>query len=132
MSQPSVRTEGRVRLDKWLWAARFYKTRSLAKTAIDGGKVRLNGARPKAAKEVAVSDTVTVTRGEVVQQVTVTAVAERRGSATVAAELYDESEESIASREAIRIERRLQRAGMVAGKGRPNKKERRRLMQLKA
>ena len=132
MSQPSVRTEGRVRLDKWLWAARFYKTRSLAKTAIDGGKVRLNGARPKAAKEVAAGDTVTVTRGEVVQQVTVTAVAERRGSATVAAELYDESEESIASREAIRIERRLQRAGMVAGKGRPNKKERRRLMQLKA
>ncbi len=132
MSQPSVRTEGRVRLDKWLWAARFYKTRSLAKTAIDGGKVRLNGARPKAAKEVAAGDTVTVTRGEVVQQVTVTAVAERRGSATVAAELYDESEASIANREAIRVERRLQRAGMVAGKGRPNKKERRRLMQLKA
>lgn len=132
MSQPPVTAKTRVRLDKWLWAARFYKTRSLAKAAIDGGKVYVNGARAKAAKEVAIGDTLSVTKGEVVQLVTVTGVADRRGSATVAAALYAESEDSIARREAVRAERRWQRAGLVAPKRRPNKRERRQLLKLKA
>ena len=85
MSTGQTEGEPRVRLDKWLWAARFYKSRSLAKTAIDGGKVHLNDGRVKAAKEVGVGDTLTITRGDAVQTVVVTAVAERRGSATIAA-----------------------------------------------
>ena len=85
----------RVRLDKWLWAARFYKTRSLAKTAVDGGKVHLNGARAKPAKEIVPGDRLTVTRGEVEQTVTVVNVAERRGGAAIAATLYEETPESV-------------------------------------
>ena len=121
----------RVRLDKWLWAARFFKSRSLAKTAIDGGKVHLNGARTKAAKEVGPGDRLEVTRGSVQQVVIVTATAERRGSATVAATLYEETPESIQQREAIRAERRLQRAGLTMPQRRPGKHDRRRLREMK-
>ena len=121
----------RVRLDKWLWAARFFKTRSLAKTAIDGGKVHLNGARTKAAKEIGIGDRLEITRGDTQQTVVVTAIAERRGSATIAATLYAETPESVARREAIRAERRLQRDGLIAPKRRPDKHERRRLREVK-
>ena len=121
----------RVRLDKWLWAARFYKTRSLAKTAVEGGKVHLNAARVKAAKEVTVGDTLVITRGETVQTVVVEALAERRGSATVAATLYAETEESVEQREALAAERRMRRAGLSVPKMRPNKHDRRRLRELK-
>ena len=120
-----------VRLDKWLWAARFYKSRSLAKAAIDGGKVHLNGARTKAAKEVGPGDRLEVTRGSVQQTVIVTAMAERRGSATVAATLYEETPESVQRREAIRAERRLQRAGLTMPQRRPGKHDRRRLREMK-
>ena len=122
----------RVRLDKWLWAARFYKTRSLAKTAVDGGKVHLNGARTKPAKEVVPGDRLTVTRGEVEQTVTVVDIAERRGSATVAATLYEETPESIDTRERLRSERRMRAAGLTVPKARPNKKQRRALRELKS
>ena len=121
----------RVRLDRWLWAARFYKTRSLAKTAVDGGKVHLNGARTKPAKEVGPGDRLTVTRGEVEQTVTVVDVAERRGSATVAATLYEETPESIDTRERLRSERRMRAAGLTVPQSRPNKKQRRALRELK-
>lgn len=121
----------RVRLDKWLWAARFYKTRSLAKTAVEGGKVHLNAARVKAAKEVTVGDTLVITRGETVQTVVVEALAERRGSATVAATLYAETEESVEQREALAADRRMRRAGLSVPKMRPNKHDRRRLRELK-
>ncbi|MCE2461354.1 MAG: RNA-binding protein [Pseudomonadales bacterium] len=121
----------RVRLDKWLWAARFYKTRSLAKTAVEGGKVHLNGARTKPAKEVTPGDRLTVTRGEVEQIVMVVNVSERRGSATIAATLYEETPESIDTRERIRAERRMRAAGLTVPKSRPNKKQRRALRDLK-
>ena len=121
----------RVRLDKWLWAARFYKTRSLAKAAIDGGKVHLNDARVKAAKEIAPGDTLTITRGDSSQTVVVTALGERRGSATIAATLYSETAESIDAREAIRAQRRMERAGLTVPKGRPSKHDRRRLLEMK-
>ena len=121
----------RVRLDKWLWAARFYKTRSLAKAAIDGGKVHLNDARVKTAKEVAPGDTLTITRGDSTQTVVVTALGERRGSATIAATLYTETSESIDTREAIRAQRRMERAGLTVPKGRPSKHDRRRLLEMK-
>ena len=121
----------RVRLDKWLWAARFFKTRSLAKTAIDGGKVHLNGSRTKAAKEVGPGDRLEVTRGNVQQTVIVTAAAERRSSATVASTLYEETQESMRRREKIRAERRMQRAGLAMPKRRPGKHDRRRLREMK-
>lgn len=121
----------RVRLDKWLWAARFYKTRSLAKTAVEGGKVHLNAVRVKAAKEVTVGDTLVITRGETVQTVVVQALAERRGSATVAATLYAETEESVEQREALAADRRMRRAGLSVPKMRPNKHDRRRLREMK-
>lgn len=121
----------RIRLDKWLWAARFYKTRSLAKTAVEGGKVHLNGARAKAAKEVAPGDTLSITRGEVEQTVIVAAVSARRGSASIAATLYDETAESIDKREQHRAERRMLAAGLRVPKTRPNKRQRRALQGLK-
>ena len=127
----SAHDQARVRLDKWLWAARFYKTRGLAKTAVDGGKVHLNGARTKPAKEVAPGDRLTVTRGEVEQTVTIVNVAERRGSATTAATLYEETPESLDTRERLRSERRLRAAGLTVPKSRPNKKQRRALRELK-
>ena len=123
--------EARVRLDKWLWAARFYKTRGLAKTAVDGGKVHLNGARTKPAKDVVAGDRLTVTRGELEQSVVVVDVSERRGSATIAATLYEETPESIDTRERIRAERRMRAAGLTVPKSRPNKKQRRALRDLK-
>ena len=120
------------RLDKWLWAARFYKSRGLAKTAIEGGKVHLNGARAKASKTIAVGDELAVTRGETVQTVIVAEIAERRGSATAAATLYSETTESIARRERIRAERRMLHSGLKVPKRRPNKHQRRALLALKA
>lgn len=120
----------RVRLDRWLWAARFFKTRTLAKAAIDGGKVQLHGVRPKPAKEVAVGDEVRIRVGAVVRTVVVTGVAERRGSATVAATLYVETTASVAQREAAAAARRLARAGTVAPPRRPTKRQRRQLRAL--
>lgn len=131
MSSGQTAGEPRVRLDKWLWVARFYKSRSLAKTAIDGGKVHLNDARVKAAKEVGVGDRLTITRGDAVQTVVVTAVAERRGSATIAATLYDETTASIDARESIRAQRRMERAGLTIPKRRPSKRDRRQLRAVK-
>lgn len=121
----------KARLDKWLWAARFFKSRSLAKAAIDGGKVRLNGSRARASKEVGVGDGLAITRGQTVQTVIVAAVAERRGNATLAATLYAETPESMARREADRAERRARRAGFEAPRQRPDKRARRRLRGLR-
>ena len=118
-----------VRLDKWLWAARFFKTRSRAKTAIDGGHVRLNGKRAKAAKEVKCGDTLDVRRGPEDFTVHVEAVAERRGSAVAASALYRETEASMAKREREAALRRA--AGWQTSYGRPSKRDRRRMEQLK-
>lgn len=118
-----------VRLDKWLWAARFFKTRSRAKTAIDGGHVRLNGKRAKAAKEVKCGDTLDVRRGPEDFTVHVEAVAERRGSAVAASALYRETDASMAKREREAALRRA--AGRQTSYGRPSKRDRRRMEQLK-
>ena len=119
-----------VRLDKWLWAARFFKTRSQAKTAIDGGHVRLNGKRAKAAKEVKCGDTLDIRRGPDDFTVHVEAVAERRGNAAAAAVLYRETEASMAKREREAALRRA--AGWQTSYGRPSKRDRRRMDRLKA
>ena len=116
-----------VRVDKWLWAARFYKTRSLAQTAVAGGKVRLNDDRVKVAKEVKIGDTLTIRIAEYEWIVAVTALSEKRGSAEIARTLYKETDDSIAKRVAQIADRRAQAGvwGEREGKGRPTKRERR-------
>ncbi len=113
----------RVRIDKWLWAARFFKTRSLATEAVDGGKVDVNGARVKPAKLVGVGDQVRVRVGPQLFVVDVTDTAERRGSATVAATLYVETVESAEARARDAEQRRLGAVGF--DEGRPDKRDRR-------
>lgn len=117
-----------VRADQWLWAARFFKTRSLAKQAIDGGKIEVNGARCKPAKILHVGDRVTVSRGSERMEVEVLLLSDKRGPATVAQGLYAENEESRARREAEREARRLDAAGYQPPPGRPDKRDRRRLI----
>ena len=131
-SLPVAERQTGVRLDRWLCAARFFKTRSLAKTAINGGKVRLNGNRPKAAKEVAVGDTLAISRGTTMQTVLVTGLAERRGSAAVAATLYAETEDSIRQREEARTMRTIERASLTPPRNRPSRRDRRQLIAAKA
>ena len=114
-----------VRIDKWLWAARFFKTRSLAQTAVSGGKVRLKDERVKVAKEVKVGDTLSVRVGEYEWMVVVTALSEKRGSAEIARTLYEETADSIARRVAQIAERRAEASVWGERKGRPTKRERR-------
>src|SRR5437868_12615554 len=91
-----------VRLDKWLWAARFFKTRSLATEAVNGGKVELNGLRPKPSKDVKIGDQLRIRVGPFIHEVTVRALSDRRGSAAAAALLFEESAASSAARERLR------------------------------
>ncbi len=120
-----------VRLDKWLWAARFYKTRALATEAVLGGHVQLNGLRAKPARSVRVGDELEVRKGTARYAVTVRALADRRGPASVAATLYEESPESRAAREQQALERRFTRPlGSELG-SRPTKQDRRRLDALR-
>lgn len=119
----------RVRIDKWLWAARFFKTRSLATDAVDGGKVDVNGARVKPAKQVGVGDEVRVRVGTQLVVVRVTDTAERRGSATVAATLYEETAESVAARAREAEQRRL--GAVAVDEGRPDKRDRRDLRKFR-
>lgn len=119
-----------VRLDKWLWAARFFKTRGLAATAVAGGKVHVNGSRAKPAKHVQVGDALRVRIGPYDWFVTVRAVTERRGSARDAQLLYDESPEGRAARERLAEAHKIAPAPAYQGKGRPTKKERRELQRL--
>jgi ribosome-associated heat shock protein Hsp15 len=123
---------GKVRLDKWLWAARFYKTRSLSAEEIDKGRVKVNGAEVKPAREVRVGDRVDLRIGPVVRTVEVRALSGVRGSATVAALLYEETPESIALRKATAEQRRLapEPADTIA-QGRPSKRNRRDLDALR-
>jgi len=120
-----------VRIDKWLWAARLYKTRSAATAAALGGRVHVNGERAKPSKAVRAGDTVEVTVGTVRRTVVVSGVAERRGPASVAATLYVETPESLAAREQQAVERRL--AGPLGAElgARPTKQARRRLDALR-
>lgn len=123
-----------VRIDKWLWAARLAKTRPLAAEAVKGGHVELNGRRVAPAKNVRVGDRVELTIGGTTRRVVVRGLAERRGPASVAATLYEETPESIAERERIAEQRRIARAAdpfgaplPEPGGGRPTKRDRRRI-----
>ena len=118
-----------VRLDKWLWAARFFKTRSQAKSAIDAGHVRMNGKRAKAAKEVKCGDTLNIRRGWEDFTVDVEGLSDRRGGAADAAVLYRETDPSVEKRERERELRRA--AGLQSSYGRPSKRDRRRMERLR-
>ena len=113
------------RIDKWLWAARFFKTRSQATAAVSGGKVEVNGESAKPSKTVKPGDQVRLRIGPVEYRLTVTAIEERRGSAAVAQTLYMESADSIAERERVAAQRRFASAPAYEEKGRPSKKDRR-------
>lgn len=116
-----------VRLDRWLWAARFFKTRAAAQQAIGGGHVHLNGQRAKAARAVRPGDRLEITRGEERFEVQVLAVAARRGPAPVARGLYEETEASMAARSSAQQLRR-DTAGSRPPASRPDKRDRRRLI----
>jgi ribosome-associated heat shock protein Hsp15 len=120
-----------MRLDKWLWASRFYKTRSAATAAVLGGRVHVNGTRAKPAKDVAIGDEIQLTIGVVRRVVEVLALSDKRGPATVAATLYRETPESIAARERAAAERRLARPPGADLGARPTKLDRRRLEALR-
>ena len=121
----------RLRIDKWLWAARFFKTRSLAKTAIEGGKVQCNGERCKSSREIEIGMSLTIRQGWDDRTVTVLALSEQRGGAPQAALLYEETADSIALREAAADQRRAQNAAMDPHTGRPSKQDRRRITRFK-
>ena len=114
-----------VRLDLWLWATRFYKTRAIAKQAIETGKVDVNGDRPKPSRAVKVDDVLRVTRGDETFHITVCGLIDKRVEYKVASLMYIETPESIAERERVRAERRAQVTGYKAPETKPDKRARR-------
>jgi len=122
-----VSGDTRLRLDKWLWAARFYKTRTLAAEAIDAGHVRIEGERVKTAHPVRGGDRVSIRKAGYVWDVTVTAVSDRRGGAADAALLYKEDDASIAARDELAKQRKAAAEASPRYPGRPTKRQRRKL-----
>lgn len=119
-----------VRLDKWLWAARFFKTRSLATDAINGGKVHLNGERTKPSKAVHVGMELSIRVGDTEREVIVRALESKRGSASVAQQLYEETETSVQRRVAQAEQRKLHAILTPERHGRPTKKDRRAIIRF--
>lgn len=122
---------GRVRLDLWLWAARFYKTRALAAEAIDGGKVDVNGDRAKRAKLVQAGDRIALRQGPFEWVLMVRDVAARRGPAEVARTLYEESAEGQRARERVQEQLRQMPTAFAYGESKPGKRDRRAIRRLK-
>jgi ribosome-associated heat shock protein Hsp15 len=114
-----------IRIDKWLWAARFFKTRALAAEAVGGGKVEINGARSKPSRIIRPGDRLTIRRGPSEWTVIVKDISRLRGPAAKAQALYEETEESTRRREASVAQMRLERAPQFDSPGRPSKKDRR-------
>lgn len=119
------------RLDKWLWAARFYKTRTLAREMVDGGKVHYNGQRTKPSKEVEIGAMIKLRQGNDEKEVQVLALSNQRKAAPLAQQLYQETEESIKRREQLAWARKANALSMPNPERRPNKKERRDLLKFK-
>jgi ribosome-associated heat shock protein Hsp15 len=121
----------KVRLDRWLWAARWFKTRALAGRALAGGKIRVNGERPKRARLIGLGDDVRIRRGPFEFQVIVRGVSEQRGPASVAHGLYEETAASVEARTRLALALRHQPQISYDGKGRPTKRDRRAIERLK-
>jgi ribosome-associated heat shock protein Hsp15 len=131
-TDPSLEGEGfaGIRIDAWLWAARFFKTRSLARQAVERGRVMLAGAACKPSHAVKVGDALRITRGVEIFEIEVAGLSHKRGSAALAQALYRESEISIKAREAARELQRAERAGFTPPPKRPDKRARRLLRAL--
>ena len=129
-TSPPLSTE-KVRLDKWLWAARFFKTRSLAKQAIEGGKVHYNGARSKVGKEVELGVTLTIRHGWDEKEIEIIALSDKRRGASEAQLLYSETAASIIRREAEAGQRKALKGLGIISTERPNKKQRRQIHRFK-
>jgi len=127
---PERMADEKIRIDKWLWAARFFKTRALATAAVNGGKVHLDGQRIKASRTVRLDDLYEIHRGFERLQVKVEALADRRGSATIAQSLYSETEQSIVRREKEAEQRKLSRLQHPVIDHRPTKQERRKIRMI--
>ena len=127
---PTTGAPASVRIDKWLWAARFYKTRSLASDAIKTGKIHLDNARVKASRELHVGDRLTIRQDIMEKTVVVKALSDKRGPAPLAALLYEETPQSIEKREAFKLMKASQPALRDRGLGRPTKRERRRIIEF--
>jgi len=123
-------TPASVRLDLWLWAARFYKTRSLAKQAIEAGRVEVEGQGAKPSRAVKIGEKLSVRRGEERFEIEVRALSAKRGSATIARTLFEESAESVARRAAELEKRRLEATGYRAPQHKPDKRARRLIQAL--
>ena len=123
MTEPQANTE--IRLDKWLWAARFFKTRAVAAEAVTGGKVNINGARAKPSRAIRPGDELTIRRGSYEWTVIVKGSTRLRGPASQAQQLYEETEESKRKREAAAAQLKLERPAEFDSPGRPSKKDRR-------
>jgi len=123
--------EIKVRLDKWLWAARFYKTRSLAKDAVDGGKVHYNQQRCKPSKAIEIGAELTLRIGFIEKTIIVKSISGQRRNATLAQALYEETEESISKREKALLERKHMMGDQIFPAGKPNKRDRRLIHQFK-
>lgn len=120
----------KVRLDKWLWAARFFKTRSLSAESVSGGKVHLNDQRVKPARAISMGDTLTIHRGYDEYVIVVQGLAEKRGSAKIAHTLYEETAESVYRREQAADLRKYQHQGSQAGEHRPSGRDRKKIRKL--
>lgn len=129
--KPRAEVADALRADKWLWAARFYKTRSLAVQAISGGKVHVNGERIKPARKLCRGDRLTIQKGPYRFSITVERLSDRRGPAVEARILYSESEQSMNARQELYAERKLQGHDPRIRERRPDKRARRQLRQMK-
>lgn len=121
-----------IRIDKWLWAARFFKTRAIAKTAVETGKVNYNGQKVKPSKSVEIGATLSIRVGHDSKEVIVVKLSQRRGPAPEAQTLYEETTESIQKREQLATQRRLERTDESRPAKRPNKRDRRLIRQFRA
>ena len=130
MAKKEVVSDESQRLDKWLWAARFYKTRSLAVEAINGGKVHLNNSRVKPSRTIKPDDILTISKPPYEHIVTILGLNKQRRPAVEAQQLYSESEESIAKRELLKQQIKDQPLGFRHDKGRPNKRDRRHIIKF--
>ena len=122
--------DGNVRLDKWLWSARLYKTRSLATVAVNGGKVHVNGNRVKPSRDVRLGDVISLTRGTDSMELTVRGLSDKRGPAAEAQALYEETPESVVARQLQKESRRGRAVANPAPSKRPDKKSRRQIIRF--
>ena len=120
----------KIRVDKWLWAARFFKTRAVASKAVDGGKVHVNGQRVKSSRPIQVGDRLHITRGQIEVVVDILGLSDQRGPAKLAQALYEETPESISQRQLKSQQRKLLNASMPRSQGKPDKHQRREIRKV--